>query len=64
VPHSPSCSPSTLVPSPKRGVHSIRLVRPVPGSSLLEADPDGLAALRALPPGAPVAPVVVIGPYR
>jgi hypothetical protein len=45
-------------------VHSIRLVRPVPGSSLLEADPDGLAALRALPPGAPVAPVVVIGPYR
>lgn len=42
----------------------VRLVRPVPGSSLLEADPAGLAALRALPPGEPVAPVVVIGPYR
>jgi len=54
-------SPPPLSPHPSP---SARLVRPVPGSSLLEADAEGLALLRALPPGAPVAPVVVIGPYR
>ena len=51
-------------PASTPSLSSVRLVRPVPGSSLLEADAEGLALLRALPPGEPVAPVVVIGPYR
>lgn len=42
--------------------HRVSLVEPLPNSTKLKVNPQGLAALRQLT--GPVAPVVVIGPYR
>jgi hypothetical protein len=43
-------------------VHRVSLVEPVPSSTKLKVNRDGLAILRTIE--GPVAPVVVIGPYR
>ena len=43
--------------------HSVRLIKPVPGTTTLALDDAGVALLRSLV-GVRVAPVVVIGPYR
>jgi hypothetical protein len=40
----------------------VSLVEPIPNSTKLRLNPAGLDALRKLP--APIAPVIVIGPYR
>ena len=52
--------PTLPLPTP----HSVRLIKPVPGTTTLAVDAAGLTFLRSLPAGVPVAPVVVIGPYR
>ena len=60
----PSPSPATLPlpPSPLLRHCSVPLVLPVPGNSQLAVQAEGIALLNSLTD--PVAPVVVIGPYR
>ena len=54
---------STPSTKPKQ-FFSIPLIRSVDGATTLELAPEGVAFLRSLPKELPVAPVVVMGPYR
>ena len=56
------CSAAT--PHTNTTPDSVRLIKPVPGTTTLAVDDAGLTFLRSLPAGVSVAPVVVIGPYR
>lgn len=42
--------------------HRVSLVEPLPNSTKLKVNPEGIAALKQLT--GPISPIVVIGPYR
>jgi hypothetical protein len=54
--------PTPLTPLSAAAARSIPLIRPVPGRFQLEVAQEGLQLLKSLT--GPVAPVIVIGPYR
>ena len=60
---SHSLSPLRRSPQPTKKQFSIPLIRSVEGATTLELAPEGVAFLRSLS-NIPVAPVVVMGPYR